>query len=364
MTRRKSKNWFADPTVGEIRDSQRQEARPLRDSSLYLPNPSAEAPFDRKQPLSSEDKAYAFGFSPRSPDGSWQLVRGDSGAGSSSFRVAELFQNLGGGGARLAETQYSQAIALATTRSTDQRPRFFQANLFSVGRLFQSVAGSPPLPTDEVTRFAAGIPPGTVSTTGRTQFGIPTVSTTQFRIMVNDESGQRYFDVDAMGTRSLILYGFGVTVFALIKADGYEIDRSRGVNPSLGPGLLDQSVVGSRIITMRTGYSTPIANRTTTIIGLGDNSRTVMPIPPGSRKVQVYPFPIDPASDNVVVHFSNEDLLNPSTVLSPGRQGIIDFPAPGARSSIYDIPNCNSIVIREPAGVAGRQWSFVFETAP
>ncbi len=363
MTRRKNR-FAGPPTVGEIRESQRADARPFNDDSVYLPNPSADAPFDRRQPLSCEEKSYASGFRPLSIDGSWQLVRGDSGAGKSAFRTAELFQNLGGGGARLSGTPYSQAIALATMRSSDQRPRFFQANLFSVGRLFQSPIPSQPLSSSESTRFAPGIPAGTASIAGTTQFGIPTVSTTQFRIMVSDESGQRYQDFDVVGTRSVILYGFGVTVFALIKADGYEIDRSRNDNPSLGPGLLDQSVVGSRIIPMRTVYSAPISNRTTSIISTGNNTATVMPIPPGSRRVQIYVDPPDPSADLVNVSFSNEDLLNVLTAASPGRQGVIDFPAPGNRSSIYNIPNSNSILIQEPAATPSRIWTFVFEATP
>src|SRR5690606_27017691 len=203
-----------------------------------------------------------LGLSPNIPKHFWQLLRGDAGPGSSIYRVAEIFQLLGFQGIRAAATPYSKAIELATMRSTDQRPRYFHTSLFSVGRIFQSSVAIQPLSTDEVKRFASGIPAGTPSITGNTQFGVPQFGTSQFRIMVHDESGQRFTDVDVIGTRSMNLYGFGVTVFALIKEDGYEIDRQRNDQIPLGPGILDQSLVGARIIPIQRNDTKNVNNRT------------------------------------------------------------------------------------------------------
>lgn len=349
-------------TIGQVRAIDRAGVKQFNDNAVYLPNPSVEAPFDRHIPQSYEQKVLGLGLAPNIPQHFWQLIRGDAGPGSSSYRIAELFQQLGASGERSAGTPYSKAIQIATMKSADQRPRYFHASLFSVGRVFQdeTPGGVGPLPTDQITRFAAGIPAGTASVSGNTQFGVPQFSTTQFRIMVFDESGQRFVDVDVLGTRSMNLYGFGVTVFALIKEDGYEVDRQRDDNPPLGPGTLDQALVGARIIPIRSNETKNINNRTVTIRNPGPGfPPTIVPIPPGARRVQGY---ADPAgADLVPVFFSTVDPLN-STSSIDGNQGVINFPVlPGARTDIYDIPNSNAIVILNPAGQPSRSWQFVFE---
>ena len=360
-----SKNRFARHSVGEIRNLQRAESKQFNDNSVYLPNPTTKAPFDRHNPQTYEQKVYGLGLAPNIPQHFWQLIHGDGGAGSSVYRVAELFQRIAPTLRRAAETPYSKAIALATMRSTDQRPKFFQVSMFSIGRvLTSSDPANTPLPTDEITKYAPGIPAGTASAAGNTQFAIPQYGTSQFRIMVHDESGQRFVDCDVVGTRSMNLYGFGVSVFALIKEDGYEIDRARDDNPPLGPGTLDQSVVGSRIIPIRTNDTTNIDNRTVTILSPGSApaAPTILPIPPGANRVQGYTD--IPGADAIEVFFAIEDPLAPKTgnLLSQGR---IDFPpAPGTRTDIYDVPNANVIVIENPVGSPPRRWSFVFEVTP
>jgi len=180
--------------------------------------------------------------------------------------------------------------------------------------------------------------------------------------MVADESGQRFVDVDVLGTRSMNLYGFGVTVFALIKEDGYEIDRQRDDNPALGPGLLDQSIVGSRIVPIRSNQTQNPCNRTVSIINpAGNFPDTILPIPPGARRVQGYTDV--PGADNVRVYFAAIDPLDQTS--KDGIQGTIDFPpTPSARTDIYDIPNSNAIVIENTVGRPSRRWTFVFEVTP
>ena len=349
------------PTIGQIRAIDRDAVRQFNDNSVYLPNPSADAPFDRHNPQTYEQKVYGLGLAPNIPQHFWQLIKGDAGAASSVYRVSELFQRLSDAGERSAGTPYSKAIQLATMRSSDQRPRYFHTSLFSVGRVIWNPdpAGITPLPTDQITRFAAGIPAGTTSVSGNTQFGVPQYGTSQFRIMVADESGQRFVDVDVIGTRSMNFYGFGVTVFALIKEDGYEIDRQRDDNPPLGNGLIDQSVVGARIVPIRRNETKNPNNRTVSIISpAGPAQDTVLPIPPGALRVQGY---VDtPGVVSGTVFFAAQDPLDP--VSKDGIQGVIDFPAaPGARTDIYDIPNSNSIVIENLGGDPSRVWTFVFE---
>lgn len=358
---------FNPKSIGELRDSQRAELARFDSSSVYLPNPTASAPIDKMEPLSYEQKVQALGLQPNLKSNRWIQATGDAGAGSSVYRVAEILQNLADDGDRASATPYSKAIALATCRSADNRPKYFQANLFSVGRLFYE-ATQGPLPTSEITRFASGIPAGTPSISGRVQFGVPQFSTTQFRIMVSDESGQRFVDADVCGTRTFNLYGFGVTVFALIKEDGYEIDRQSDNNPVLGPGLLDQSVIGSRVIPISANATASPANRTVTMT-TNSGDRVSVPIPTGARRVQGYVNIPNPEADAITVNFSMEDPLNIPPIgvgVFGGRQGKIDF-SDGAlnRTSIYDVPNANCIVIEHP-GVGGfrREWVFVFEVIP
>lgn len=345
-----------------LRNMERSEVAKFNKNDVYLPNPMGDAPFDKRTPQSYEQKIYGLGLGPNIPQHFWQLIKGDSGAGSSVYRRAELFQLLAPTGDRTSETPYSKAIQIATMRSTDQRPRYFHASLFSVGRQIASAVPLEPLPENEIYRFAPGIPAGTASVSGSTQFGVPQFSNTQFRVMIHDESGQRFFDTDVLGTRSINAYAFGMTVFALIKEDGYEIDRQRDDNPALGPGLIDQSVVGARIIPIRTNETQNVDNRTVGIVTpMGPSDPVVVPIPPGARRVQGYLEP--PAVGPQTAFFATVDPLDPAFAVI-GTQGAIDIPTLASSTDIYDIPNSNAIVIVPSAGDPGHRYNFVFEVTP
>lgn len=350
-------------SIEDQRNLERLDSSRFDDNSVYLPNPTEDASFDRHGPQTYEQKISGLGLAPNIPKHFWQLIKGDSGAGSSIYRIAEIFQELGSLRNRTAATPYNKMIQLATMRSTDHRPRYFHASLFSVGRVFRSSAPVAPFSTSEVVRFASGIPAGTPSVVGNTQFGVPQFGTSQFRIMVHDESGQRFVDVDVVGTRSLNLYGFGVTVFALIKDNGYEIDRQRNDNPNLGPGILDQSLIGARIIPIRSNETQNPNNRTVSILSpAGPADPTVLPIPTGARKVQGYTTAA--GADAVTIFFATVDPLNSAASIL-GNQGIINFlPIPILRTAIYDIPNSNAIVILNTEGQPSRQWIFTFEVTP
>ena len=353
------------PTVGDVRNAERAASVQYNQNGVWLPNPNAAAPFDRHGPQTYEQKVYGLGLAPNIPQHFWQLIKGDAGASSSIYRVTELFQRLAPTNERTAETPYSKAIAVATMASSDQRSRYFHATLFSIGRVFGAAAPTPPLASDQISRFAPGIPAGTPSVSGNTQFAVPQFSTTKFRIMVFDESGQRFVDVDVLGVRSMNVYGFGATVFALIKEDGYEIDRARDDNPALGPGLLDQSIVGARIVPIRSNKTQNINNRTVTIQSpgslVGIPPPTVVPIPPGTRTVQGYATSVFAVTTRVF--FATIDPLDSAfPVISS--QGGVDFVATvgGGRTDITDVPNANAIVISDPViGAPSVDWVFVFE---
>lgn len=362
MTRRRSApNRFAatsQMTIGEMRNSDRALAQRFNDNRISLPNPDVSAPFDRHGPQSYKNKVEALGLAPNAVEHFWQLERGDAGAAASSYRRIETFQLLAATGDRTASTPYSKAVEIATYRSSDQRPRNFHVSMFSVGRQFASAAGSTPLSEDEVARFAAGIPAGTTSVSGTFVPGVPQYSTAQFRVMIFDESGQRFVDVDVIGTRSMNFYAWGVTVFALIKEDGYVINRQVDTNAALGPGLIDQGIVAARIIPLQRNETNNVNNRSVTVRTPSGASTTVVPIPPGALTVQGITSPSTPAAAHVLVNFFNMDPLDPLFGVF-GAMGNIDFLT--TQSDLQVVPNANAIVIFTfAANPIFRNWSFVF----
>jgi len=351
------------PSIGQIRNAQRAEVSRFNDPRVKLPNPTAQAPFDRTEPQPYESKVQALGLAPNVPKHFWQLLKGDAGPGSSVFRRVSLFQLLAAPGERVSSTPFIKPIQIATMRSTDQRPRYFQVSLFSVGRIFEAGVPITPAPNEQITRFAPGIPQSVIPVVGNVARGVPLVSTTKFRIMVADESGQRFFDVDVVGTRSVNVYAFGVTVFALIKEAGYEIDRQTDNNPALD-GMVDQSIIGARIIAIRSNQTQNPNNRTVTISHPGGVPNVVLvPIPPGAKTVQVRCIDGATIFGGYTVSFLDADPLSPGTSGAAGGQGIID-PDPGkATSSIYRIPNSNLISFVNNV-VDPSLWSIVFEETP
>jgi len=229
------------------------------------------------------------------------------------------------------------------------------------------VAAEAPLPDDEILRFAPGIPQGVPVTgvTANVARGVPLVSTTKFRVMVFDESGQRFVDVDVIGTKTMQVYGFGVTVFALIKEEGYEIDRQRNDNEPLA-GIVDQSVVGARIIPIRTNFTENPHNRTVTVSHPGGDPSSVVtvPIPPGSRKLQVYSIDGAVRFTEYLITMSTGDPLNIGASGAVGAQAIIEPRAPGlTASSIYNIANSNLVTffnIQQNPGL----FTVVFQETP
>ena len=132
------KGQASRPTIGQIRDGERRSLSNLHNPNVALPNPTATPPLDRMRNQQYETKVRSLGLAPNYPQHFYELLKGDSGAGSSIFRRATLFQRLAETGDRVAETPYSKAIQIATMKSTDQRPRYWQVSLLGVGRVIET----------------------------------------------------------------------------------------------------------------------------------------------------------------------------------------------------------------------------------
>jgi hypothetical protein len=313
----------------------------------------------RNQPY--EAKVRSLGLAPNIPKHFWQLLKGDAGAGSSIFRRATLFQQLAAPGARTAATMYSKAIQLATMRAKDQRPRYWQVSLLGIGRVIETNVPIGPVPDDEILRTAPGVAQGepTVFPVAR---GVPLISTTKFRIMVHDESGQRYFDVDCMGTRSLNLYGWGVTVFALIKEEGYEVDR-QGPEQEQFVGMLDQAIVGARVLPIRSNFTQNPQNRTVTVSLQPPDQAIVIPIPPGSKRVQM--FCLDGAARflEIAAFMQNIDPINSGASGSVGNMGRLLPELGKASTPILRVADANTITLVRITDNSSL-WTLVFEETP
>lgn len=360
MTRGKNRFQAASKppyTIGDLRNLQRAEVRHLNGHGVYLNNPDQDAPIQRDAKNSYRG---SIGY-PRSPDHFYDLVHGDAGAGQSNYRRVELLQLLAEDDGRVSDTPYSKAYELFTCRSTDNRPRYWQANLFNIARIFRSAAGGPVAPKDFVLQYAAGFPPGLPALADYSP-GIPPVGVAQFRVMVFDESGQRFYDTDVLGTRGVTAFGWGMTVFVLAKEQSFIIDRQREDNLTVPfEGLIEQSVIGARIIPIRQNNTRSIDNRTVTFRTAVSQSASAIMVPPGARRVQISSLDLVDPGAFYRWEFRATDPLNPDPGVNT-TMGIIDFD-PGKRStSVLDIPNANVVYARGlNVGGPSALWSIVFE---
>jgi len=181
--------------------------------------------------------------------------------------------------------------------------------------------------------------------------------------MVHDESGQRFFDVDVVGTRSLNLYAWGVTVFALIKEEGYEIDR-QGADQEQFNGMLDQAIAGARIIPIRSNFTQNVNQRTVSIFIPAEIAISIVPIPPGAKTVQAFCADGSAGFARFSVLFGDIDPINSGVSGAIGTLGVID-PEPGTGTSeIYRIPDSNAIFLVRIVGLVPTIFTFVFEETP
>ncbi len=362
------------PGIGEMRGEERARVIQLRRSEVYLDNPDASPAFDKGAPIPSAQKALAFGMEPTSPKALIDLPRGDAGAGQSAYRRIHAFFSLAADSpGRVAGTAFTQALPIITMRSENQRAKYWHVSIYGIGvRRFATAVPQSPLTDAEILslQFEEYFVETAVGTaTPISPRFVPAVPSAQARVMVHDESGQRFFDVDVLGNRSFSVYGFGVTVFLLVKTGGYEVDaQNPTANAALDGGSVgvEDDLIGARILGIFTNRTESVENRTLTIridpanFG-GASLERVVPVPPGARRVQIFadtPLP-GPAWD---VEFWY------GRGLSGGRPdvGEIDFNAGQSRTSIIDIPNAPSIAFRplNPAATPTTVFTLVFEVEP
>lgn len=346
--------------IGEIRNRQRAEVVSFNQNDVRLRNPARTPDFDRHAPQSYLQKIQGLGLAPNYPRAFTDLVYGDAGPSGSYFRRTEIFHVLAPPNERVASFPYNKAIAIATLRSSDGRPRYFHTSLFCVGNEYQTVPVGTiqPVSEDTVLRFASGIPTSAPLPPGFLSFGVPLIGTVKFRILVEDESGGRFVDADVIGTRSLNLYGFAVTVFVLIKDSGYEIDR-QVEQPGLGPGFIEQTVVAARIVSLMRNDRKNHDNRTITIAHPGGDVDYNVAIPPGAQRVQIYSIDGIAPLPTYFFSFRTSSLYAPEGTVNTNA-GSINFNPGQSRTSIYDIPNANIIRVNA-VGAPASLFSFTFE---
>ena len=358
--------------TGDIRDIQRRAVRMLNDNGVYLPNPIAEPAYDRHAPIPSAQKALAFGMEPTEPKRLFELPKGDSGAGQTVYRRIHAFFSLSQGSNRVGASNFTKALPIITMRSANQKPKYWHVSVYGVG--VRRPAVNPPLEplTDSEIRsqqfeqYFVETAPG-VFTPLSPRF-VPSVGTAQVRVMVHGESGQRFFDADVIGNRSFSLYGWGATVFLLVKQDGYEVDAQ---NPSANTPLtgsdtgVEDDLIGGRVVGIFTNKTESIQNRSLAITidppAFGAQPR-IVPIPPGAKRVQIFSTAPGPLTALWRLDFWY------GRALSGARPdvGRIDWTGPQSRTSIVDIPNAPSIAITplNPGITPITSFSLVFEVEP
>ena len=355
--------------IKEIREQQRVAAMQYQQENPGIFNPEVSGMLDKEAPITSEEKALALGFEATSPKRLLDLPPGDAGCGESMFRLSHVFyqMNLAPGGtpSQPRFAPYSQAIALATQRSSDQKPRYWHVSIYGTGvRRPGGLTPEEPLSLSEIQSqaFEAIYTEsfGPVLTDRTTRF-VPNVPTCQARILVHDESGGRFVDVDVIGTRSMTVYAYGVTVFLLIKPIGYEVDPSNsGNNEPLDSRVgYEDDLVGARVLPIATNATQNRDQRTITVLTDEVLGRTYVPIPPGALTVQVINH--DSAADAAVwdVRFTYNRIL-PGV---RGDLGVIDMIPGLSRSPIMEIPNAPAIFFDAAPGIPSSQWSLVFEVS-
>lgn len=354
--------------IKELRDYARHQALPFQQEDPGIRNPEVTGLLDKTAPITTEQKALALGFEAVEPKRLLDLPYGDAGCGQSMFRLSHVFYRLNGfeGPGTLAQprfTPYSQAIVLATQRSADQKPRFWNVSIYGTGvrRPGRPPGGADvPLSLSELqSRSFEAIYTrlGGVETDRTTRF-VPNVPTCQARILVHDESGGRYVDVDVLGNRSMTVYAFGVTVFLLIKPQGYEVDPTNEAlnEPIVSEIGYEDDLVGARVLPITTNATENTKQRTITVITDETLGETFVPIPPGAKTVQVinHDGPVPAAAWTILFTFNRISGGRPDT-------GVIDMIPGQSRSPVMQIPNAPAISFDAAPGTPTTQWSLVFE---
>lgn len=351
--------------TGDIRDMQRAEAQRFNRNGVSLPNPTSSPSFDKHKPISSDQKARALGMEPNSPKRLFDLPRGDAGAGQSVYRRIHAF--FGQGILQTARTNYTKALAIITNKSSTQSARYFHVSIYGFGvrRRGNGLVPFNPLSISEAQdRQFEQIYLDDAAQTPVTPRFVPSVVTAQARIMVHDESGQRFYDVDVIGNRSLNVYAWGVSVFLLVKPDGYEVDAQNpdGNLEIISDVGVEDDIVGARVLPVFSNITENQQNRTITItIDPADSlAARIIPIPPGSKRVQIFSNEPDPGAVPWVLQFwTGRAALGTRPDL-----GVIDWQIGQAKTAMVEIPNASAISILPNGAAPATGFSLVFEVEP
>jgi len=353
------------PDIRQVRDIERASVQHLQDPHVYLTNPNQRAPFDKGQPQGRRAKNEAFGFQVQ-PDRIIDLPPGDAGAGKSVYRRTQTFARLSGA-ANVTDpvigNPFNKAIGLATYVSSDCRQRFWHISFFGIG--VQRVANEAvfqPLTQNQI--LSNQLRPNVVGGVDSVDY-VPAVSLLQGRIMAFDESGQRFYDVDVIGNRSMDIYAWGVTAFILGPGNNgtdqgfYEVNRGSGGDlPQQGlSGLVEDALIGIRIVPIAINSTQNTENRTVTIV-VPNDADSIIPIPPGALRVQAICRDGAAAAATFTLRF---DTGNDGTAVMRTDVGILDINPGQSRSDLVLIPNASQIIIEPGGSPVSTGWSFIFE---
>lgn len=354
------------PDIRQIRDGQRasQVAQFQPGADIWNPDMPTGEGFDRTAQQSRLAKNQALGFQVQ-PNRIIDLPPGDAGAGQSSFRRTQIFARIDNpANDVVAGNPFDRAIGIATQRSSDTRPRFWHVSFFGIA--VQRVANPPaslqPLSESEI--LSQQLDPVTGPFT--TPDFVPAVSQLQGRVLIHDESGGRYFDVDVLGNRSFDVYAWAVTVFILVPGNagtdqgGYEVNRGSGGNlPQQAlSGLVEDSIVGARVVPIAINSTQNEDQRTITIV-TGNAADTRVPIPPGAKTVQLFSHEVLGPAQNYRIVF---DAGDNGTFLGRSDLGVIELNPTTRSSDPVLIPNAVQIIFEPiaPLPPADNGWSLVF----
>jgi len=304
---------------------------------------------------------------PISPKRLFDLPKGDAGAGQSVYRRIHAFYGMGGP-VQVSRQNYTKALAIITNKSSTQSPRYFHVSVYGFG--VRRASPGIVIPVNPLTvaqaqdRQFEQIYLDDGAQTPITPRFIPSVVTAQARVMVHDESGQRFYDVDVIGNRSLNVYGWGVSVFLLVKPDGYEVDEQ---NPEGNAEIFtdtgtEDDIVGARVLPVFSNITDNKQNRTIsiTIDPADSNANRIIPIPPGALRVQIFSNePLPEAVPWVMNFWTGRAALGTRPDL-----GLIDWQPGQSKTAIVEIPNASAIAIRPVGPAVATGFSLVFEVEP
>ena len=342
----------------------------------YLPNtdPNAIPTVDRGRPLDSFDKAVRLGFQPQ-PRSLGFATRGDAAMGDTIFRRVQLFAQLAPVGGNIQETTFHTAIGLATHRSSDNRPRNWHVSVFGIGTQLSAGVPRGPLAESQIVQNG-GFWPNVGSVAGVLSAGsslapyVPQITTFKARAMIHDESGQRFFDFDVIGTRSFDVAAYAVTIFILLPDNGFELSQlnpnapASDGTPLVFSGILQDAMVGARIV----GSSfEPLERRiqqTQSISLAGAVAAARMPIPPGARTVQLYSQGRTAADLAYAIDFEAVSPTDTDPSAALPLLGPIVIDPVTFRSDVIEIPNAATIAFRGTIAPSPNAFTAIFTVDP